>query len=256
MTFAGTEKGQYLADLFAGTGGVGRAAAGRYKTPSHIYDINKGVAYDLTDNKVLRRLERDALKGRLVAAMLATPCTSWSVARNRTNVIRSRFEPWGVRHPPKPISAKDSESLRLGNLTMRSTLRLIKLFTRLGIPWALENPFSSNMWWVPALRKYWESGKAQLIVVDQCAWGRPWRKRTRILISGCDAQDIAALERRHCSGHRVCSYSGKPHVQLTGSGPGGKPMTLHAQEFPQGLSSMLARILLGELLHRRATRTR
>ena len=159
----GSEKGQYLADLFAGTGGVGRSSARRYRVPSRIYDINNGLEYDLTDRKVLRKLERDALKGRIIAAMLATPCTSWSVARNRTNVIRTRDEPWGVSRPRKPFSEKDSRSLEMGNRTMRSTLRLLRLFTRLGIPWALENPFSSNMWHLPELRKYWTSGKAELV---------------------------------------------------------------------------------------------
>ena len=160
----------------------------------HTYDINRGMAYDLTDNKVLRRLERDALNGRIVAAMFATPCTSWSIARNRTNVIRSRAEPWGVRHPAKPLSEKDKLSLDLGNKTMRSTLRLLKLSTRLNIPWALlENPFSSNMWHVPALRRYSDSGVARLAYVDQCAWGRAWRKRTRILIFGCDDADVSAI---------------------------------------------------------------
>ena len=87
-SLSGSEKGQYFADLFAGTGGVGRAAANRYRVPSQIFDINQGIQFDLTDRKVLRKLERDALKGRIVGAMLATPCTSWSIARNRTNVIR------------------------------------------------------------------------------------------------------------------------------------------------------------------------
>ena len=161
----------------------------------------------------------------------------------------------GVREPKKPLSVKDGESLLLGNRTMRSTLKLLRLFTKLKIPWALENPFSSNMWWVPALRKHWESGVAQLAFVDQCAWGRPWCKRTHILIHGCDPVDIAALERNQCTGYRCCSFSGKAHVQLTGSSPDdGKPMTLHAQEFPAGLSRSLARMLLSTHLHRRATR--
>ena len=187
--------------------------------------------------------------------MFATPCTSWSVARNMTNVIRSRSEPWGVRHPVKPFSEKDIKSLELGNKTMRSTLRLLKLFTKLKIPWALENPYSSNMWHVPSLKRYWERGVARLAVVDQCSWNKPWRKRTRILLFNVDDQDIDALERHQCTGRRICSYSKQAHIQLTGSGPDGRPMTLHAQEFPIGLSRMLARLLLSDHLHRRATRS-
>ena len=92
---AGSKQGQYLAGLFAGTGGVGRAASRKYNVAAHIYELESGAAYNLTDVKVLRKLERDARKGRVAAAMLATPCTSWTIARNRTNVIRTAAEPWG-----------------------------------------------------------------------------------------------------------------------------------------------------------------
>ena len=84
--------------------------------------------------------------------------------------------PWRAMGRPVPQEATQRKGRRdssSGQKTMWSTLKLLRLFTKLKIPWALENPFSSNMWWVPALRKYWESGLARLAFVDQCAWGRP-----------------------------------------------------------------------------------
>ena len=59
------------------------------------------------------------MHGLLVAAMIAITCVSWSVARNRTNVIRNSAYPWGLpepANPDKPFSDKDRSRLADGNL--------------------------------------------------------------------------------------------------------------------------------------------
>ena len=65
------------------------------------------------------------------------------MARNHTNTIRSREEPWGVKGPRKPLSEKDEESLRLGNLQLRRLLPLLRDLKHFDIPFGLENPASS-----------------------------------------------------------------------------------------------------------------
>ena len=107
--------------MFGGEAGVSRASK-FLGVPAHTYEIERGPEFDLCKRANLRRLCRDARARRLIAAMLATPCTSWSLARNRTNVIRSRRYPWGIRNPLKPLSDRDRASLKLGNATMRATL--------------------------------------------------------------------------------------------------------------------------------------
>ena len=249
-----SEKGQYLADLFGGKAGVSRAS--KYlRVPAHVYEIERGPEFDLCNRENLRRLCRDARARRLIAAMIATPCTSWSQARNRTNVIRSRLEPWGVRFPGKPLSTRDRESLRLGNATMRATLVLIKCFEECKVPWCLENPASSNMWHVPQLKKLLKEKHIRLVEIDQCSFGQPWRKRTKLLFSRCDPQDLESFEQRHkCHGRRRCDFSGREHLQLTGSGPDGKPLTRKAQTFPSKMCRALARFLLADHINQRATR--
>eukprot|EP00974_Lingulodinium_polyedra_P035044 3367784-Lingulodinium_polyedra.AAC.1 len=81
-----------------------------------------------------------------------SPCTSWSVARNRTNTIRSRLEPWGVSSPRKPFSDLDCQRLEEGNRTLRATLRVVRALQQQSLPWVLENPASSTMWAVPELQ--------------------------------------------------------------------------------------------------------
>ena len=224
-----------------------------FKVPAHTYEIERGPQFDLCKRANLRRLCRDARERRLIAAMLATPCTSWSMARNRTNVIRNRLEPWGIRFPAKPLSERDKASLDMGNRTMRATLELIRCFEQEGVPWCLENPATSNMWHVPQLMALARKSHVQLIEVDQCSFGQPWRKRTTLLFSRCDAQDVQALADKHkCCGRRVCDYSRKEHIQLTGSGPDGKPLTRQARTFPSGMCRALALLLLSDHLHTRA----
>ena len=58
--------------------------------------------------------------------------------------------------------------------------------------------------------------------------------------------------RCRCNGRKVCDFPGKPHIQLTGSGPDGKPMTARAQTFPSKMCSALARVLLAHHLHLRS----
>ena len=217
---------------------------------THIYEILNGAEYDMTKLGNIRRLKRDAKRGRLRGAMVAITCTSWSVARNRTNVIRTRREPWGVSSPLKPFSEKDEAALRSGNLQLRRLLPLLRLLTDLGIPWILENPASSNIWWVPALMRLMNHKRCEAILIDQCAFGQPWRKRTRLLCANCDPHDVHLLSMRRCSGTKVCSFTNKKHIQLTGSAPGGKPMTSLAQEFPIKMANVLGDLLVSKDLGR------
>ena len=254
MAYA-SEQGQYLADICWGVGGVSKAATKHYRVPGHLYELTKGEEFNLCYVGLLKRLERDVREGRLVAAMLATPCTSWSMARNRTNVIRSRSEPWGVAKPPKPLSEHDRASLKAGNSTMRATLKFIKIFEEHDVPLCLENPASSNTWHVRALKKIISKISSCLVEVDQCSYGQPWRKRTKQLFGLCDISDVLSLATAHkCDGRRVCSFSRREHLQLTGSGPDGKPLTARAQIFPARMCNELARLLLQRHLHKRACR--
>ena len=117
----------------------------------------------------------------------------------------------GVRHPPELISVKDAASLANGNATMRSTLQFVRAFHKHLVPWCLGNPASSNMWAVPELQAFIRRDDVVLIDVDQCSFGQPSRKRTKLCFGHCNAEDVRALERRcRCSGRKVCDFQASP----------------------------------------------
>ena len=228
-----------MADLFSGHCGVSRAVqALGYHARS--WELEHGPQFDLTRASVQRQIRSDARRGKICGAMLGPPCTSFSVARDRTRVIRDRDHPWGRSDVPPA----DLERLRIGNECMRAALNLIRCFQSCKIPWVLEHPATSKAWYLPEIRKLQSDVDVHLLVTDFCQWGTRWRKRTRLL---CGHLSPAARESlvRTCTGRGRCSRTGKPHIQLTGSGPGNIPWTRIAQPYPDGLCHQLGQILVG-----------
>ena len=211
----------------------------------------------MTNPKVKSFLKGAAKDGSCIAMMLQPLCASWSVARHRTNVIRSSAHPWGLprRLWQKPWSDNDHRALATGNATMKSALELAAVCQRAGVPWALENPFTSIVWQTPEVKRLLQHDGVEFVVVDFCYWKTPWRKRTGILFGNCDAADLASLSKCRCSGIGTCSISGRKHIQLTGSDKSGVPLTKRAEPYPQGFATRLAHILLHKAYCKRAARS-
>lgn len=225
---------QYFADFFSGSGGVARSArALGFRTRE--WELLHGECGDLTKPAVLSKIRFDISNKKIVAAMLAPPCSSFSPARDRTSVIRDRYHPWGLPN----ISPKDQEKVRIGNQCLRSSLRIIRWLDRLGVPWILENPHSSKMWFIPELVELQHAAHTQVIVTDFCQFNTRWRKRTRLLCGNLQWDDIARCQRT-CHGHGICSRTNRPHFQLTGSNKQGIPWTRVAQPYPHQLCHALA----------------
>eukprot|EP00959_Pyramimonas_sp_CCMP1952_P234357 4896943-Pyramimonas_sp.AAC.1 len=62
----------------------------------------------------------------------------------------------------------------------------------------------------------------------------PWRKRTRIVSVHVDLSRCSRL----CTGRGICSYSKKPHVELSGKS-NGVFRTLVAEPYPRALCNAL-----------------
>jgi hypothetical protein len=82
-------KGKYFAGFFSGRGGVA-VAARRLAFPAREFELRRGPQSDFTNPKVIRSLFADARIGKVLGAMLAPLCGTFSVARDRTSVIRNR----------------------------------------------------------------------------------------------------------------------------------------------------------------------
>ena len=230
-------------DLFGGTGGVSKALR-RLGFRSLIWDTQWGDDYDLGAPGVEKRLRKLIKSGRVKGICFATPCTSFSLARNRTNDIRNKEFPWGNPHPRHPISDHDRESLLLGNKLMLLTLRLVRICQSDGIPWCFENPATSRAFDTPEWKRIIAGPGVHEIIFDQCSCGTRWKKPTKLIFGGrIDDADLGIFENCRCNGAGACVFSGQPHIQLTGSGPGGVPWTRRAQEYPLKMCNKIAKVL-------------
>ena len=196
-----------------------------------------GLITIFRSKSVLKRIRRSIFRGEVLSAMFGTPCTSFSVARDRTAIIRDRAHPWGK--PNQLLSAEDAEKVRVGNLCALATLTIIQWLDRFKLPWCVENPHSSKLWQLPPFQELMSRAHVEDAVIDFCQYGSRWRKRTRLLFGNLDSTDIRRFEHRMCQGRGFCSRTGLPHQQLTGAGPG----TLLAQPYPAGLCADLAMTL-------------
>lgn len=236
-------RGSYVADLFAGKGGVSRAVRA-LGFSAREWELLKGPDHDLTNPVVVFKLLEDIRKGHVLAVMLAPPCSSFSPARDRTSVIRNRQHPWGI----PGISDKDLAKVRVGNSCFKTCFKVIRLLDKFGVPWVLENPHGSKCWFLPQLAAFQQCSNVQTVVTDFCMWGTKWRKRTRLLVGNVDPCDVGRLRKLCCGKKGFCSRTQKRHFQLTGSGPNGIPWTRIAQPYPTRLCHSLAHVLLSSTI--------
>ena len=109
--------GSYVADCFAGCGVVSKKvrAAG---FAAREWELLNSPAHDLCKFKVRAPIVADLTLGRCIGLMLAPPCSSWSVARDRTYPIRNVEHPMGI----PGLSEKDNGKLKIGNDTMNAAV--------------------------------------------------------------------------------------------------------------------------------------
>ena len=123
-----TSKGQYFADLFSGEGKVS-ASVRRLGFAAREFDNRLSPEYDLTRKQLRKHLHSDIERGRMIAAMLAPPCESWTPARDRTSVIRNKQHPWGI--PRQQLSDRDFEKVQVGNSTMQAAIEIVSHLHRM-----------------------------------------------------------------------------------------------------------------------------
>lgn len=228
----------YVADFFSGSGRVARAVR-QLGFSTREWELLHGDQFDLTHPCVLRKVKQDINKQLVIAAMLAPPCSSFSPARDRTSVIRSKTYPWGLPNLPE----KEREVVRLGNQCMRAALRIIRWLDAAKIPWVFEQPHCSKAWFTPELVALQEADHTHTLVTDFCQFHTVWRKRTRLLAGNMDWNDFQRCGRLCVGNKGICSRTGKPHFQLTGSSPQGVPWTRVAQPYPHKLCRQIAHAL-------------
>ena len=236
-------KGGYIGDFFSGSSSFARAGRKAGFSVREWDLLTGGNNADLTKEHVLRHIRQEISKGRLFAAMVAPPCSSWSMM-NRS-VSRTHSDPWGVNGQPSPVAF---EKVKVGNSCARAALRIIRDCNKFNLPWALEHPRSSRLFWTREFQNLMQQDNVIICDLDQCQYGTPWRKSTRVLVGNVPEQDCIYLFKKCFSGRdRCCSRSGKRHVILQGKHPSGLNWTAIAAAYPRKLSEALVRTLTSNL---------
>ena len=182
--------------------------------PVRYFDIALGPKGDLLNPAILEPLLRDIREKRVIAVMMGPPCTTFSIARNRTKVWRSVQHPLGV----PGLLPHELQAVELGNQLMRVALRIVRACRRAQVPWLLENPMSSYMFKTDEMRRVMDSSMCCECNADICQYGTAWRKSTKF-IGDIDFVDATAISLR-CRGPRsICSRTHRSHLTLSGSGP-------------------------------------
>ena len=126
----------------------------------------------------------------------------------------------------------------------RFTARLAREALAAGIPFIIENPQTSMLWSLPPFRRLLLDPRVATVDTHFCQFGKPWRKATKLMTGHCEPELVSSLSRKR-SGKKVCSRTGAPHIQLSGTAPDGRFWTLVAQPYPTQLCEVMARALLG-----------
>ena len=118
--------GPLFLDFFSGVGGVAKTWRKLGGTAREI-DIIHG--FELLSRKLQTDMLRLIRRKRVKAIIMGTPCTSFSIARDRTAVIRNLEFPWGFPILQKrTLKRSESEMNLLVSPSRSSKLRAISAF--------------------------------------------------------------------------------------------------------------------------------
>ena len=227
-----------ILELFSGSGQFSTACRRRraLRHPAFEFDFEHDPSHDLC-LRAVQQTVRGWLRGRLVCGVwLGTPCTSMTKARNIPGgppPLRDALHVLGL----PDLRPSDAAKVEIGNRLATFSACIFLLARSLNIPVALENPSTSWLWSLPCIQRIMQLNNVQITVVDYCAYGKPWRKRTTIMSCHVPTERFT---NHVCHGRGTCEYSGRPHVQLKGQDHTGKFLTKIAEPYPSSLSSQLA----------------
>ena len=129
------------------------------------------------------------------------------------------------------VSPKDRQKIREANKLTIFALKVFRLCVKMGIPVSIENPHSSRLWKLPAVQFFQQLSRVRYSYTDFCMDGRPWRKRTGILIAHYSPDFV-----KQCFGNTgICQRTGSRHQILEGKNSKGQFWTQVAEKYPPSL---------------------
>ena len=222
----------YALELFAVSARLSKALS---KLNWHVeaWDINFSSACDLSKVSIVNNLIDRIKSGAIHFVHFGLPCNTWSRARRNDGRGPGPLRDdaaflMGFPH----LSAVDLHKVKLGNVLLLHTVRLIRACQQAQVCWTLENPKTSRVWLTRQLRRL---KNCHFTHVDFCQYNLPWRKSTRFLC--CDQLNFTL---RCCSGPRgICSRTRAPHLVLAGT-HNGQFLTKLAEPYPWAMVRTIA----------------
>eukprot|EP00438_Fugacium_kawagutii_P025119 Skav230792 [mRNA] locus=scaffold312:103074:108500:+ [translate_table: standard] len=227
---------KFALEVFAGTARV-TLSLQQKGIQAFPIDICLFGSHNVLNTKVEHKIFNWIRTGRVSFLWCGMPCTSFSRARKWDGLgpgpLRTEAELWGL----SDLSAADRKKVNNGNSLLWFSLRMLRLCESHGVPYTLENPFSSMAWIMPPMKKFISRYNPGLLTLDFCQYGEAWKKPTTLMFNYINLYPLAL--RCTTIGHR-CSRSKRPHIHLAGRDETGIFMTLRAQPYPWELAGKVA----------------
>ena len=123
--------------------------------------------------------EDEVARNKAASVHIALPCSSYTFAAEWNGcALRSLDQACGVDGLSHDLRMKD------GNRVATATVNVLTLCLKYYSPVSLANPKTSCLWRLSEIIGLCNLGRA--VDFNQCAFGSPWRKYTRLLLIQCD----------------------------------------------------------------------
>ena len=212
--------GPWCVEIFSGTARLTRAfqAVGLLCLPPIDITVCEMVPqpFDVVDVDRWAFFMQLVYMGAICYAHFGTPCNTYSAARKDDGgppPLRSFDWPDGLPH----LAGDLFLAVFLGNLFRDRTIEACLILSLLGFDFSIENPLGSLIWATPSFKSFMVATRAFSVDFDQCAFGAPSMKPTRVVGSH---QSLTAALFRKCPGrsrsHRHVVLKGKVFSQQFG----------------------------------------
>ena len=210
-------------DLFSGSRRAPTALTKKTGRWTLCYDLKNSAREDLLQPAVQNELTALLAADCFLSVTGGPVCASFS--RAVCPAVRSAEHPEGLQN----ISTSMYEKVKVGNAMADWLAAFVDEVLRRGIVVWIENPAGSFLWLMPSWRRLIAKYALESFYTDYCAWGTPWRKRTRF------------YGRFGAAGLKLLCSCKRKHIQLRGfSKQHGVCWTKAAEAYPHSLTRFLA----------------
>jgi hypothetical protein len=233
---------RFSLEIFAGTSRVTSSCRDR---GIHMFPIDIGLfpSHNVLDRDVEHRIFNWVRAGRVQFIWIGMPSTTFSRARKWDGLGPGPLRTDSCLFGLPNLRPSDAKKVREGNALLNFCIRLLQLCQLHTVPYVLENPHSSMAWIMPSMERFISRYSPDLLALDCCQFGEPWKKPTRLL---CNFIDLSSVALRCKTVNNLCSKSFRPHIHLAGL-DGGIFRTLRAQPYPWRLTEAIS-VLVAQTL--------